>query len=466
MADVSLTAFRDFRDYWEQRRPLVEEPFQRTLSGLLDGIPLRDSVSLRATLEAGKKIRGCLSCLISEALGGDLTSAAPRAVAIELVQAATLIHDDFVDQDTMRGNRPAVWTIEGPRRAVLIGDVLFATAIQMMSELSREDGLTISRAIAQVSQGALREPLDPLTLSQEMAADRVGGGVYEKIIRLKTGILFGAACHLGAIAAGADQKYRQKAFRFGVQIGEAYQIADDLSEVQQQLSRSGHYAEAGPGPGPRRSLFCERDSPFPERDPDRKIHDLGSAGPGRTGYGRRPNAGGHPRPPGKGAGGNGRRLFRKPLERTGQESPEGYHPDVQRLPGKFPSFRAVTMAEVPQVSEVWVISEKPFFCSERSSSRVHWVSRRNPGKLIKNRLPLGIFPGPQGLQESKIKLPDPGQDRVRGIGKIMHDQDPPHPEQIFVMADQAFEVGIFGQIGGGNAVETQIRTDLLSPCPR
>ncbi len=235
MANVPLMVFPDFRKYWEQRRPLVEEPFKEKLSGLLDGIPLRDSVSLRAALEAGKKIRGCLACLVSEALGGDLQSAVPRAVAIELVQAATLIHDDFVDQDTMRGNRPAAWIIEGPRRAVLIGDVLFATAIQMMSDLSREDGLTISGAIAQVSQGALREPLDPLNLSRELVADRDGGGLYEKIIRLKTGVLFGAACHLGAIAAGADLRVRQKAFRFGVQIGEAYQIADDLSEVRRHL---------------------------------------------------------------------------------------------------------------------------------------------------------------------------------------------------------------------------------------
>ena len=235
MANVPLTEFPDFRKYWEQRRPFVEEPFKKKLSGLLDGIPLRDSVSLRGALEAGKKIRGCLSCLISEALGGDLQSAVPRAVAIELVQAATLIHDDFVDQDTVRGNRPVAWVIEGPRRAVLIGDVLFATAIQMMSDLSREDGLTVSRAIAQVSQGALREPLDPLWLSRELAADRHGSRLYEKIIRLKTGILFGAACHLGAIAAGADLRFRQKAFGFGVHIGEAYQIADDLSEVRQHL---------------------------------------------------------------------------------------------------------------------------------------------------------------------------------------------------------------------------------------
>ena len=86
-----------------------------------------------------------------------------------------------------------------------------------------------------------------------------------------------------------------------------------------------------------------------------------------------------------------------------------------------------------------------------------------PGQLIKNRLPLGVFPGPEGLQDPKIELPDPGQDRVRGIGEIMHDQGPPHPEQIFTMADQSFEVGIFGQIGRGNAVENQIRTDLLGP---
>jgi hypothetical protein len=237
LANIPLTVFTDFRNYWEQRRPLVEEPFRRELSALLDGIPLKDGVSLRAALEAGKKIRGCLSCLISEALGGDLQSAMPRAVAIELVQAATLIHDDFVDRDPVRGNRPAAWVIEGPRRAVLIGDVLFATAIQMMSDLSREDGLTISRAIAQVSQGALREPLEPVALSREIAADRYGGRLYEKIIHLKTGILFGAACHLGALAAGADQQFRQKAFRFGILIGEAYQLADDLSEVRQHLQR-------------------------------------------------------------------------------------------------------------------------------------------------------------------------------------------------------------------------------------
>jgi hypothetical protein len=147
-----------------------------------------------------------------------------------------LIHDDFVDQDTVRRGRPATWTIEGPRRAVLIGDVIFASAIKMMSDLGREDGATVSDAIAQVSRGALHEPLDPLALAGEIESGRVNGQLYQKVIRLKTGILFGAACRLGAIAAGADDKLKDASFRYGLRIGEIYQIADDVQEVRAHCS--------------------------------------------------------------------------------------------------------------------------------------------------------------------------------------------------------------------------------------
>jgi geranylgeranyl pyrophosphate synthase len=154
-----------FQAYIETRRPTLQDALKRALSGLLDGITMRDAASLITSLEAGKKIRGSLTCLVSEALGGTLDSAVPRAISVELIQAATLIHDDFVDQDIERRGRPAVWTVEGARRAVLIGDVIFASAIEMMSDLGREDGAAISHAIAQVSRGALHEPLHPLALA-------------------------------------------------------------------------------------------------------------------------------------------------------------------------------------------------------------------------------------------------------------------------------------------------------------
>ncbi len=233
--------FTNFQNYWGARKPRLDDAFQKQLSSLLANIPLKETDALLGTLEAGKKIRGCLACLISDALGGVLEEAIPRAIAVELIQAATLIHDDFVDQDTTRRNKPAAWTLEGARRAVLIGDVIFATAIKMMNDLGREDGLAVSQAIAQVSRGALHEPLDPLMLAAEMESNRMNDKLYERIIHLKTGILFGTACQVGALAAKADGKMGEKSFRYGLRIGEAYQIADDLKEVEEHLgSRSIH----------------------------------------------------------------------------------------------------------------------------------------------------------------------------------------------------------------------------------
>ncbi len=78
-----------------------------------------------------------------------------------------------------------------------------------MSELGREDGLIISNAIAEVSRGAFREPLNPCSLLEEIEADRKYATFYEKIIYLKTGMLFGAACQLGALAARPIMRSRR-----------------------------------------------------------------------------------------------------------------------------------------------------------------------------------------------------------------------------------------------------------------
>ncbi len=229
--------FASFQEYWAERKPRLDEAFRNKIGALLANIPLRESAALNRGLENGKKIRGCLTCLISDALGGALESAIPRAVAVEIIQAATLIHDDYVDQDRTRRNLPAAWTLEGGRRAVLIGDVLFADAIKMMSDLGREDGSAISGTIAQVSRGALHEPLDPVTLAEGIESNRLKPDFYERIIKLKTGVLFGTACFLGALAAEANRSVGEACFKYGMLVGEAYQIADDLKEVELYLER-------------------------------------------------------------------------------------------------------------------------------------------------------------------------------------------------------------------------------------
>lgn len=227
--------FARFQDYATSLKPSLDSAFTGHLTRLLgNGEPLRPIGEIQL-LTGGKKIRGALLCLVAAALGGALEDALPRAVAIELIHTASLIHDDFVDQHRTRRNTAAAWTLEGARRAVLLGDILFASAIRMMSEMGRIDGLIVSGAIAEIARGAWHEPLDSTSLARELETDRDYAALYEKIIYLKTGVLFGAACQLGAVAAGTDERRRRVWGDYGLRIGEAYQIADDLHEIDQCL---------------------------------------------------------------------------------------------------------------------------------------------------------------------------------------------------------------------------------------
>lgn len=228
--------FEHFRDYALVVKPALDGAFTAGLDRLMGNGAQLLPTGAQGLLAGGKKMRGTLLCLVNEVLGGRLEDALPRAVAVELIQTATLIHDDFVDQHRTRRNLAALWTIEGSRRAVLLGDIIFASAIHMMSKLGRDDGLIISGTIADVSMGAYREPPNPSSFLEGIRAGVIDAGLYEKIIYLKTGVLFGAACQLGAVAAGADNGLRQVWRNYGRKIGEAYQIADDLHELERCLA--------------------------------------------------------------------------------------------------------------------------------------------------------------------------------------------------------------------------------------
>jgi geranylgeranyl pyrophosphate synthase len=233
--DARIFMFAHFHDYAENLKPSLDAACSGHLGRLLGDTGPHHSREELKLLTCGKKIRGSLLCMVTEILGGPLNEALPRAVAVELIQTATLIHDDFVDQHRVRRNLPALWTLEGARRAVLLGDVVFSSAIHMMCELGRDDCGIVSRAIAEISRGAYQEPLNPSSLLEEIATGRVTGTLYENIIYLKTGVLFGAACELGAVAAKADHSLQLAWRSYGLRIGEAYQIADDLQEIDQAL---------------------------------------------------------------------------------------------------------------------------------------------------------------------------------------------------------------------------------------
>ncbi|MDN5848420.1 MAG: polyprenyl synthetase family protein [Nitrococcus sp.] len=249
----------EFVEYWAGIRTHLDKELTRQIPRLFRALGTQQAEAVQDIIQNGKRIRGGLVCLVNEALGGHMADALPRAVAIECIQAASLIHDDYVDDDVVRRKRPATWTVEGPRRAVLLGDVMFATAIQSMVELSNDDAFTVTRAIATVANGAYQEHVwlaKPIDDAGQFAwHERI---TYERIIYLKTGALFGAACQLGAIAAGASHETGTLAYAFGARIGEAYQIADDLAEFASLWGCPEERRETPPALLPALSFFCQK----------------------------------------------------------------------------------------------------------------------------------------------------------------------------------------------------------------
>ena len=180
-------------------------------------LPPPDQDALRAILARGKRLRACLACLVAEALGARMEAAMPAALSIEMVHAASLVHDDFVDGDALRHGKPAAWTVLEPRRAVLLADMMFATAIERMAHCGAAEVGALAHAIAATARGAFQETHE-------------GSAAYRRINQAKTGSLFAAAARLGALAAKARTAELEAAHEFGALAGEAYQLADDLAD--------------------------------------------------------------------------------------------------------------------------------------------------------------------------------------------------------------------------------------------
>lgn len=220
-------ALNGFAAYRGRLKPRIDAELKLRLGEWFPGLPDVHRQALHEILADGKRIRGVLTCLVAEALGARLEQALPASLAVEMIQAASLVHDDFVDGDTLRRGRPAAWTKLSPRRAVLLADLVFATAIETMARAGRREGETLAHAIAAMAQGALQEALGA------GERQRPGCDAYRRVIHLKTGSLFAAAASLGALAAGADERTLEAAAQFGARTGALYQIADDLADDPQ-----------------------------------------------------------------------------------------------------------------------------------------------------------------------------------------------------------------------------------------
>jgi len=185
-----------------------------------------------ATIAAGgKRLRPLLVLLAAGAAGGG-DAAVRAAAAVELVHAATLVHDDVLDAAALRRGRPTVVATSGREMATATGDLLFSRAFAL---LVRNADASQVRVLSRASSGLARGEL--LQREDAWRAD-VPLERYLHRCELKTARLFAAACELGGLAAGAAT---DRLAAFGHRIGLAFQLLDDVLDVSGPAERTGKH---------------------------------------------------------------------------------------------------------------------------------------------------------------------------------------------------------------------------------
>lgn len=177
------------------------------------------------TLETGgKRLRPLLVIAVCSALGGDVAKAIDPALGIEIFHNFTLLHDDVMDKADIRRGHPTVHVKWDDNTAILSGDAMLTLAYEYIAKSSgeflREAFNLFNRTAMEVYEGQQYdmdfEKRKDITVAQ-----------YLDMIRLKTSVLLGCACRMGAIVAGADEAKADAFYQYGVNLGMAFQLKDD-----------------------------------------------------------------------------------------------------------------------------------------------------------------------------------------------------------------------------------------------
>jgi octaprenyl-diphosphate synthase len=173
----------------------------------------------------GKRLRPLVALLSGGASGGINSAHVDLAVIVELIHVATLVHDDIMDEAERRRAQPTVNARWGNSLSVLLGDCLFAQALNLSTNF---DNTEVCRAIAR----AAREVCSGEIIQTQRRFDlHLGIQDYLRIIEMKTGSLFAVAAELGAVLNGAEVETTRALKDFGRKIGTAYQIYDDCLDI-------------------------------------------------------------------------------------------------------------------------------------------------------------------------------------------------------------------------------------------
>lgn len=185
----------------------------------------REVSVLVAKLPAGKRLR---AKLILKIAGNNLTAVKTAAV-VEMIHAASLLHDDVIDDAYTRRNKPSLNALYGNKTAIMLGDILYSKGFFELNNISPEVAKIVSNAVTQLSLGELAD----VSLSKCFNVDK---DVYLKMIYQKTASLIEASAGAAAVLAGKPQKAYMN---YGRNLGLAFQMIDDILDITQDAQTLG-----------------------------------------------------------------------------------------------------------------------------------------------------------------------------------------------------------------------------------
>lgn len=196
---------------------------QTMLSYINSKEPLVNDVAKYLLNAGGKRIRPILTILISKICSYNGNQHILLGAAVELIHAATLLHDDVIDESTTRRSKPTANFEWGNKASILVGDFLFSQSFKLMVESKSMEALKIlSSASAVIAEGEVMQ-LAHLYKNSILSKEQ-----YEEIAHSKTAALFSAASHVGAVIAEQSKEICDAAKEYGSVVGLIFQIKDDM----------------------------------------------------------------------------------------------------------------------------------------------------------------------------------------------------------------------------------------------
>jgi len=181
----------------------------------------------------GKRLRPALVLLAADALGAKGPAKHELAAVIEFIHTATLLHDDVVDESSLRRGRKTANAEFGNAASVLVGDFLYSRAFQMMVEVG---SLRVMRVMADATNVIAEGEVLQLLNMHDPDTDEES---YLRVIRYKTAKLFQAATQAGAILGGAAPALEAALADYGMHLGTAFQLVDDVLDYSGELAETG-----------------------------------------------------------------------------------------------------------------------------------------------------------------------------------------------------------------------------------